>query len=71
MPFQPFIIPLDTEQRDQRLKVASEALNFPMETDWRPICADGIVTELDEKDEMHIKDVMADGFFEQFGYSYD
>lgn len=65
-----YFVPVDTEDREERLQSLSERLEKPLKTDWKPVCATGNSnTAIKGMSYSACREFfLKTGFFEQFGY---
>jgi hypothetical protein len=67
-PYDPFYLPLDVPDRQRWLDDIICFLETDLQTDWPVIMSCNKSAELSENDKEAVIEVMADGFFDQFGY---
>ena len=67
-PHDPMYIPLDVPNRDSYLFKMNQRLGLNIQTDWPVIMSCNKSATLSENDREAVIEVMADGFFDRFGY---
>ena len=67
-PYQPMYLPLDSPDRMNWLHTISRNIGQELQTDWPVVMSCNKNAELSENDRAAVIEVMADGFFDRFGY---
>ena len=67
-PHNPLYLPLDALDRQDWLDRINEALGMDLQTDWPVIMSCEKTATLTEAERDSVSEVMADGFFDRFGY---
>jgi hypothetical protein len=67
-PYLPMYLPIDSPDREQWLEQIRGFLNPELQTDWPVIMSCNKSAELSDNDRQAVVEVMADGFFDRFGY---
>ncbi len=67
-PHKPSYLPMDVPERDKWLAEFNERNGLNIHTDWPVIMSCNKSAELSQNDRQAVIEVMADGFFDRFGY---
>ncbi len=67
-PYNPIYLPIDAPDRENWLAALNKELGLELQTDWPVVMSCNKSAELSFNDRQAVIEVMADGFFDRFGY---
>ena len=67
-PYLPMYLPIDSPEREQWLEPIRGFIDPKLQTDWPVVMSCNKSAELTDDERASVFEVMADGFFDRFGY---